>query len=672
MGHDQSDFPDDERRPGPVAETSIEARAIALADQSAASSPSPRAFVYAVAAMAMVVLVLFRQLGFVARLPVWVYVAAIVGSSISSLLVEPWGGSPVGSFRLHARLNAHLAAVTVVIYMSGWGPALGMAFVFVALGELGQWGSALWRPLLFWSILDIAIAQYLIWLGLIPSFLNRNDAEAIGALGAIVLAIIIRMAGATDEKKERAEALLAHQALHDMLTGLPNRAYFYERTNEALAQAAVDGKACAVMLFDLDRFKEINDAMGHTIGDRVLSEVGPRVKTVLRADEMVARLGGDEFCILLPWVDGHEDALRVAKRIIAVLREPFEVDGISLAIEASCGISLSPEDGTSAGLLLQRADVAMYASKDSRTDAVLYHEELDVNTPAHLALLGDLHNAIARQELVMYYQPKAKIGSRHVFGVEALIRWQHPTLGLLSPDEFIPEAEHTGLIEPITAWVLDESLRQCRHWLDEVGRSRASAKSVAVNLSARSLLDNSLPEEVQAALTKWNLPPGLLVLEITETMIMTDPIRARLVLNELAGMGVILSIDDFGTGYSSLAYLRDLPVHELKIDRSFVQDMVHNTHNAAIVQLVIDLAHNLGLQTIAEGVEDESTWEALDALGCDNAQGYHLARPMPADQLAEWTSEHAHRTAEMLDCDRHGRRGTGDVAAALAEVAPQG
>jgi diguanylate cyclase (GGDEF)-like protein len=647
VGKDQQDLIDDERRSGPVTGTTIEEAAIALADQSVDTGPSPKAFVYGVALMALIVLVMFRELGFVARLPVWIYVAVIAGTSITSLLVEPLGGAPIGSFRLHLRLNAHLLAVTVVIYMTGWGPALGMAFVFVALGELGQWGSGLWRPLMFWSILDIAVAQYLIWFGVIPSFLDRREAEAIGALGAIVLAIIIRMAGAMDEKKERAEALLAHQALHDKLTGLPNRAYFYERTSEALGLAAADGTACAVMLFDLDRFKEINDAMGHTYGDRVLSEVGPRVKTVLRADEMVARLGGDEFCVLLPRVDGHEDALRVAKRIIAVLGEPFEVDGISLGIEASCGISISPYDGTNAGLLLQRADVAMYAAKDSRTDAVVYHEELDVNTPAHLALLGDLHHAIARNELVMHYQPKAKVGSRSVYGVEALIRWQHPTFGLLLPDEFIPEAEHTGLIEPITAWVLDESLRQCRQWLDDVGTSGSTAKSVAVNLSARSLLDSSLPDEVQDALTKWNLPPGLLVLEITETMIMTDPHRARLVLNELAGMGIILSIDDFGTGYSSLAYLRDLPVHELKIDRSFVHDMVHNPHNAAIVHLVVDLAHSLGLRTIAEGVEDESTWEALDAVGCDSAQGYHLARPMPADELSTWMSERTLPSADM-------------------------
>jgi diguanylate cyclase (GGDEF)-like protein len=655
----RSELPDD---------VTVEEAAIALADQSADSGLSPKAFVYGVAVMALVVLVAFRELGFVTRLPVWVYVAGIGGSSILSLLVEPWGGAPIGSYKLHLRLNAHLLGVTVVIYMSGWGPALGVAFVFVALGELGEWGSALWRPLMFWSVVDIAVAQTLIWFGLIPSFLDRNDAMAIGALGVIVLAIIIRMAGAMDEKKERAEGLLAHQALHDTLTGLPNRAYFFERTSEALAQAAGEHTSCAVMLFDLDRFKEINDAMGHTYGDRVLSEIGPRVSTVLRPGEVVARFGGDEFCVLLPSIGGRDDAVRVAERIIGMLAAPFEVDGISLRISASCGISVSPDDGTSAGLLLQRADVAMYAAKDSGVGVVPYLEDLDVNTPAHLALLGDLHNAIARDELVMYYQPKARIGSRNVFGVEALIRWQHPTFGLLQPDQFIPEAEHTGLIEPITAWVLDESLRQCRRWMDEAGTSRSTAKSVAVNLSARSLLDSSLPELVQAALTKWNLPPCLLVLEITETMIMTDPHRARLVLNELAGMGIILSIDDFGTGYSSLAYLRDLPVHELKIDRSFVQDMVHNGHNAAIVHLVVDLAHSLGLRTIAEGVEDELTWDALDSLGCDSAQGFYLARPMPVDEFSTWMSEHSDYISEPGHPQLEAEWADGDDAAPLVEA----
>ena len=555
------------------------------------------------------------------------------------MLVEPWHSAPAGSVKLNARMAIHILAVTAVIYMSGWGPALGMAYAFVALQELQTWGAFLWRSVMGWSLLNIAVAQVLIWYGLLPSMLTRSQAETIGALGAFVLAIVIRMAGATGEKKERAESQLAHQALHDMLTGLPNRAMFYDRTEAVLAGAVLDGSSTAVMLFDLDRFKEINDTMGHNYGDRVLTEVGPRVTSVLRAGDTLARLGGDEFCVLLPQVDGESDALQVANRIIAVLEFPFEVEGTILGIEASCGISMAPTDGRSAELLLQRADVAMYVAKESQEHVVVYRDELDVNTPDRLALLGDLRAAVGRGEFILHFQPKASLRTGRVEGAEALIRWRHPSLGLLYPDSFIPEAERTGLIEPITHWVLDEALHRCRRWRDEAGPSGPLELSISVNLSTRSLLDASLPEVVQAALARWQVPAHLLDLEITETIIMTDPTRARRVLTELADMGVTLSIDDFGTGYSSLAYLRDLPVHQLKIDRTFVQDMGGDSDDEVIVRAVVDLAGNLGLRTIAEGVEDLRTWEQLSRLGCDSAQGYFLARPMAPEDFWAWVQE---------------------------------
>jgi diguanylate cyclase (GGDEF)-like protein len=392
----------------------------------------------------------------------------------------------------------------------------------------------------------------------------------------------------------------------------------------------------AVLLFDLDRFKEINDTMGHKYGDRVLIEVGPRVRTVLRVGDTLARLGGDEFCVLLPRVAGEPDAVRVAERIISVLEEPIDVDGHNLGIEASCGISLAPAHGNTADLLLQRADVAMYVAKESQDSVMVYSEDLNVNTPARLSLLGDLRNAVSGNQFVLHYQPKASMMSHRVLGAEALIRWQHPTLGLLYPDRFIPEAERTGLIEPMTEWVLNEALCQCRRWLDDDDPVDPLELSIAVNLSARSLLDVSLPEMVGLALSQWAVPPHLLDLEITETIIMTDPKRARRVLTELAEMGVTLSIDDFGTGYSSLAYLRDLPVHQLKIDRSFVQHMGNDSDDAVIVRAVVDLARNLGLETVAEGVEDRATWDQLTELGCTSAQGYYLARPMAAERFWTW------------------------------------
>ena len=608
-------------------------------------SLSPLVLGYVVAPLALVVLLILRHFGLIAQLPLWAYVVAIGAPAVMSVIVEPWHAAPPGSLKRQVRLAVHVLAVTAVIYMTGWGPALSMAYAFVALQELELWGSNLWQPVLWWTLLNIAVAQYLIWFGLLPSFLTRGQAEAVGILGALVVALVVRMAGATGEKKERAESLLAYQALHDMLTGLPNRALFYERTEETLNRRAADGSICAVMLFDLDRFKEINDTMGHRSGDAVLVEVGPRVKEVLRGGDTVARLGGDEFCVLLPNVSGSANAVQVAERIIAVLEQPFEMDGANLGIEASCGIALAPADGETADLLLQRADVAMYVAKGSQSSVVVYSDDLNVNTPARLALLADLRNAVVGNEFVLHYQPKAAMGSRRVEGAEALIRWQHPTLGLLYPDTFIPEAERTGLIEPMTVWVLDEALRQCRQWLDDGGPTGPGELSVAVNLSTRSLLDADLPATVGCALAQWDVPPHLLDLEITETIIMSDPDRARRVLAQLAAMGVTLSIDDFGTGYSSLAYLRDLPVDQLKIDRTFVQNMENDADNAVIVRAVVDLARNLGLGTVAEGVENESTWELLTELGCGSAQGYVLARPMAADAFWSWLHEYSQESA---------------------------
>jgi diguanylate cyclase (GGDEF)-like protein len=591
---------------------------------------------YAVGPIAFVTIVILRHFGLIARLSIWIYVIGMVVPITLSILVEPWRDAKARSIRLHTRVLVHVSAVTVVIYMTGWGPVLLIAYAFVVLEDMQQCGAAVWKAAMGWTIATIAIGQTFVWLSWAPSFLTHRDAEGVGFLGIFALAIVIRMAGATGEQKDRAEALLGHQALHDVLTGLPNRSCFYDRTDQAMRQAARDGSRSAVMLFDLDRFKEINDTLGHKYGDRILCEVGPRIHQVLRDADTVARLGGDEFCVLLPRVDGLSDALEVAERIIAVLEVPLEVDGMVLGIEASCGIAMAPEDGDSADLLLQRADVAMYVAKGSNVNVVAYSDELDVNTPARLSLLGDLRTAIADNQLVLHYQPKAKLDGGEIKGVEALVRWQHPTLGLLPPGEFIPVAEHTGLIQPLTSWVLTTALGQCRRWLDETDRRGWGELSMAINLSTRSLLDDAFPGEVTAALTRFHLPAHLLELEITESAIMTDPLRARRLLDELADIGVRISIDDFGTGYSSLAYLKDLPVSQLKIDQSFVMHMHDDQNDAIIVRSVVDLGHNLGLQTVAEGVEDAETWEQLAQLGCDSAQGYFLAKPMAPSDVIPW------------------------------------
>ncbi|MGD0809304.1 MAG: EAL domain-containing protein [Acidimicrobiales bacterium] len=436
-----------------------------------------------------------------------------------------------------------------------------------------------------------------------------------------------------------------HQAMHDELTGLPNRACFYDRTDQALRLASRDGTCTAVLLFDLNRFKEINDTLGHKFGDRVLREVGPRLRRGLRDSDTLARLGGDEFCVLLPRVEGVGDALVVARRVIELLEEPFDIDGMAMPVEASCGVAIAPVDGDSADLLLQRADVAMYVAKDSHASIVTYDDELNVNTPARLALLSELRAAVSGGQFVLYYQPKAALGARSVHGVEALVRWQHPTYGLVPPNDFIPLAEHTGLIKPLTSWVLNKALEQLSRWREMTGSPVLGNLSVAVNVSTRSLLDDDFPSEVADALERWDVPPHLLALEITESTIMADPSRAHRLLSELAATGVQVSIDDFGTGYSSLSYLKNLPVNELKIDRSFVYHMHRNPNDAVIVQSVIDLGRNLGLHTVAEGIEDDETWEHLRRLGCDSGQGYLLARPMPAEKLVGWLTETEARTA---------------------------
>jgi len=597
--------------------------------------------------------VILRHFGYVARLPLWAYLAVLALAPATSVFVEPWRDAKPGSVRLHVRVFIHVTAVTAVIYMTGWGPVVLVAYAFVVLEDMEQCGAAVWRMAMGWSFAEIAVGQVLVWFHWAPSFLNRDDAQGVGFLGVIALAIVIRMAGATGEKKEHAEALLGHQALHDMLTSLPNRSCFYDRTEQAMRQGARDGSNSAVMLFDLDRFKEINDTLGHKYGDRVLTEVGPRIRRALRDADTVARLGGDEFCVLLPRVDALSDALEVAERVIAVLGEPLEIDGMVLSIEASCGIAMAPEDGDTADLLLQRADVAMYVAKDSNVNVVAYTDELNLNTPGRLTLLGDLRTAVAEDQLFLHYQPKANLESGQIQGVEALVRWQHPALGLLPPCDFIPVAEHTGLIKPLTAWVLATALRQCRVWLDETQARGWNDLSMAVNLSTRSLLDDGFPEEVKAALDRWDIPAHLLELEITESAIMTDPKKARRLLTELAELGVRIAIDDFGTGYSSLAYLKDLPVSQLKIDQSFVQHMHDDLNDAIIVRSVVDLGHNLGLQTVAEGVEDHETWDQLTQLGCDDAQGYFLAKPMAPSDLISWLETSGHVVSARFDTSAH-------------------
>jgi diguanylate cyclase (GGDEF)-like protein len=420
-----------------------------------------------------------------------------------------------------------------------------------------------------------------------------------------------------------------HQATHDALTGLPNRVLLLDRMEQALATASRSAAEVAVMLIDLDRFKEINDTLGHSYGDDLLRQVGPRLESVLREGDTVARLGGDEFAVLLPVVDGAEEAAAVAERLRDSLHRRFEVQGVGLDLEASVGIALAPWHGSDTEELLRNADIAMYVAKEVKAGAVLFAPEEHVTGPTQLSVLGDLRTALeSDDELFLHYQPKITLECGRVEGLEALLRWAHPQRGLVPPSDFIPVAEGTGIIIRLTERVLGMALAQVRRWADA-----GLAVPVAVNLSARCLLDASLPDRVARLLVSHGVPAALLRLEVTESAVMSDAARCMDVLQRLHELGVRLSIDDFGTGYSSMVHLRRLPVDELKIDRSFVLGMTTMSQDAVLVRTAIDLGHNLGLTVVAEGVEGLEHADALRDLDCDVAQGYHFARPMPAEDV---------------------------------------
>ena len=430
-----------------------------------------------------------------------------------------------------------------------------------------------------------------------------------------------------------------HEALHDPLTSLPNRTLFIQRVGEMTRLAGTEPTA-AVMLMDLDRFKEVNDTLGHHNGDLLLREVAARLIAALGPRDTVARLGGDEFAVLLPDLSSAEEADAAAERIISALHRPFVVDELSLEVGASIGIALVPEHGDDATTLLQRADVAMYEAKTSKRGRALYSFERDNYSPRRLALAGELRHAIENGDVLVYHQPKARLADGLIVGTEALVRWRHPVQGFLPPDEFIPVAEHTGLISILTVHVLRSALAQCARW-----REMGHDLGVAVNLAVRSLLDADLPEVVTDLLRELNVPAGHLTLELTESGIMADPVRTISVLERFAEIGVQLSVDDFGTGYSSLAYLQRLPVNEVKVDQSFVYRMATDPNDAMIVQSIIELGHNLALSVAAEGVENQVSWDRLRAMSCDVAQGYHLSRPAPADEVTRWLDARARALA---------------------------
>ena len=451
------------------------------------------------------------------------------------------------------------------------------------------------------------------------------------ALLGLVLIVFQYLTGELLTSKQRSETLQRIVSTDD-LTGLANRERFREVVEERIASAKHWNSSFTIMLMDLDRFKEINDTLGHHFGDVLLRDLGPRLVAAVGDAGLVARLGGDEFGIL-PAPGTHEPAFieREVAALMKCISEPFAVDELSLEVGASVGVARYPEDGEDAHALLRCADIAMYAAKEAQADYKVYTAEQNQHSVRRLSVLSDIRHALVSDEIVVHYQPIVDLDNLTVTGAEGLVRWQHPEHGLIPPGAFVQTVEQTGLIGPLTRHVLEHSIAECAAW-----RKAGRDLSVAVNLSVRNLLDRDLPREIERLLDTYGLPADALQLEITESMIMSDPDRALATVTRLSALGVHMSVDDFGTGYSSLANLRRLPIDELKIDRSFVSPMLRDESDLIIVRSTINLGHDLGMRIIAEGVEDGATLQQLAVLGCDLAQGYHLSRPLPAVDFGHW------------------------------------
>jgi len=428
-------------------------------------------------------------------------------------------------------------------------------------------------------------------------------------------------------------AALHYQAMHDSLTDLPNRTLLLDRLQQAIRSAERGQHKLTLVLLDLDRFKEVNDTLGHHIGDKLLQQIAKRLKLVLRESDTVARLGGDEFCLLLPTAT-TDQAMFLARKVINTIEKMLYIEGHSLSVGASLGIASYPQHGQSPTVLLQRADVAMYVAKRSNQGYSVYDVNADQHSLRQLAIRSELKEAIENDQLTLHYQPKIDLKSQRLSGIEALVRWNHPIHGLLAPDEFIPLAEESGLIKPLTIWVLHNTLSECQEYL-----SGSKNLRVSINLSMMNLSDMEFSDEILNILNQYEINSGRLKLEITETALMEEPQNVIKALTRLHAMGLRISIDDFGIGYSSLTYLQQLPVNELKIDKSFGLSLVDDNNSAVIVRSTIDLAHKLGLQVVAEGVESKETLDLLTKLGCDAVQGFYLSKPVPMNELLEWVAE---------------------------------
>ncbi len=453
------------------------------------------------------------------------------------------------------------------------------------------------------------------------------------AIGEVENNYLVRFWGTSRDITEQKRYLdrMEYLANHDSLTGLPNRVLLYRRMEDAFKSRQSHQKL-ALLLIDLDRFKEINDTLGHLAGDKVLKQIGPRLQSELgEVPGVIARLGGDEFAILLLNIRNAQQAIVMGHRFLDAICQMFELDGYRTEISASVGVAITPDQAQDVTTMMRYADIAMYHAKTRLKGVSIYDPNFDSHSPFRLELMGALGRAIRENELRLHFQPKVRVSDDHVYGFESLLRWEHPELGFVPPGEFIPIAEMSNVIYPMTVWVMEQTVKQCAIWVNQ-----GFDISIAMNLSARNLLDDRIVGDLKRVLDEYSLSGEHLEMEITESMIMSDPKRAQMALERISALGVKLSVDDFGTGYSSLAYLKRLPVQTLKIDCAFIKGMLDDEHDEIIVNSTIQLAHNLGLSVVAEGVENHKTYMRLNELGCDAAQGFFIARPMDTLSAESW------------------------------------
>ncbi|KUL26013.1 putative bifunctional diguanylate cyclase/phosphodiesterase [Streptomyces regalis] len=605
----------------------------------------------------------------------------IVGHLVALGRARWWGGTGSGAaltlavLMLYGWVPAGMVSLTVVVLVGtarrgrwrqgvlhGAVDILGIAAGALVLAAFGRvptvekpWNPDTWTlytapGVVLVAVAYLAVTRVLLWYlqaprGGLPTVartaLVRQGLVAVALLGITPLVCVVAIAKplllplfsipliALDSTLWIARAR-AEEQLRDPLTGLPNRQWLLERIWTALDDAERIGARSALMLIDLDRFRSVNDTLGHLAGDRLLLQIADRLRLALPRGAEAARLGGDEFAVLLPVADSTTSATRVARGLVTALSSPLDLDGLTLVLEASAGVAVFPDHALDAEGLLRRADVAMYQAKRDRTGVEVYESKRDSNTPDRLGLLGDLRRALDAHEVELHYQPKVRFDGQ-VAGLEALVRWVHPERGKVPPDEFIAIAESSGLMPHLTEYVLETALGQVAQW-----RSQGLYVPVAVNVSPRDVHTPGFAGSVAARLARHGVPAGALQLEITEHVLLEDPQRAADTLAGLTGHGVKMSLDDFGTGYSSLVHLRRLPVSELKIDRSFVARLAVDNEDAEIVRCTVDLAHSLGLLVVAEGVEDDETWERLRDLGCDAVQGWLVAAAMPPEETTAW------------------------------------